>query len=263
VDLGLRDRVAIVTGGSRGIGRQVALDLAEEGCHVLLCGRDTAALADVAAEVEARGARAVAMEADVTAASTAAAIVEACLRSFGRIDVLVNNAGSSRPRRLEDVTADDWQAEFEVNFFGAARLAVACAPVMRDAGWGRFVHVASINARSPDPLFAPYSAAKAALISLSGSLAQAYSAHGVLSSCVIPGVVMTELVRSTTAATAERSGITSEEVMAKLMARQRVPAKRFGEPNEVSAAIVFLASEQASWITGATLTIDGGTLRTS
>jgi 3-oxoacyl-[acyl-carrier protein] reductase len=230
---------------------------------VLLCGRDTAALAEVAEELERRGARAVPMEVDIATTGSGGEIVAECLRSFGRIDVLINNAGSSRPCRLEELKADDWQSEFEVNFFGAARLAVACAPVMRDAGWGRFVHVASITARQPDPLFAPYSAAKAALISLSGSLAQAYSAHGVLSSCVIPGVVMTELVRSTTAATAERSGISAEEVMAKVMARQRVPAKRFGEPHEVSAAILFLASEQASWITGATITVDGGTLRTS
>ena len=201
------------------------------------------------------------MVVDVAESESAGAIVEECRRTFGRLDVLINNAGGAEPRRLEALTDADWRSAFEVNFFAAARLSIACAPVMSVAGWGRLVHVASTNGREPDPLFAPYSAAKAALINLSTSLAQAFSADGVLSNCVIPGVTLTELVEANAASTADRTGATPSEVMAKLLAKKNVPAGRFGTPGEVSAAILFLASEQASWITGASLAVDGGTLR--
>jgi len=256
--LGLKDRAAIVTGASRGIGRAIALGLAAEG---LLCARDPDALAVVAAEVRTAGGVAEMMPVDVADAAAADAVVAECQRAFGRLDVLVNNAGGAAPKPLDQLTAQDWQDGLDVNFLAAARLSVACAPVMRAAGWGRIVHVASISGREPDPLFAPYSAAKAALLNLSTSLSKAFAADGVLSSCVIPGVTLTELVEGNAAATAVRTGTTNDEVMAKMLAKQGVAAGRFGTPEEIAVAVVFLASEQAAWITGATLEVDGGTLR--
>ena len=261
MDLGLRDRAAIVTGASRGIGRAVALALAAEGCGVLLCARDRDALSAVEATVAGSGGRVATMAVDVTDADAADAIVVECQRAFGRLDVLVNNAGGAAPKALEALTADDWQAGLELNFLSAARLAVACAPVMRAAGWGRMVHVASVSGREPDPLFAPYSAAKAALLNLSTSLSRAFAADGVRSSCVVPGITITELVEANALASADRSGTSVDEVMAKMLARHGVAAGRFGRPEEVAAAVVFLASEAASWISGATLEVDGGTLR--
>jgi 3-oxoacyl-[acyl-carrier protein] reductase len=259
MDLGLRGRAAIVTGAGRGIGRAVADRLVEEGCRVVLVGRDPVPLE---AAVAALGAdAAVACPADVTEPSAAAAIVERCLDAHGRLDVLVNNAGGGAPAPFGRLTDDDWRQAFELNLFSAVRLSAACVPAMRAAGWGRLVHVASISAREPDPLFAPYSAAKAALLNLSTSLSAAYAADGVLSSCVVPGITLTELVAANAADVAERLGSTPGEVMASTLARQRVAAGRFGEPHEVAAAIVFLASEAAGWITGATLEVDGGTLR--
>jgi NAD(P)-dependent dehydrogenase (short-subunit alcohol dehydrogenase family) len=121
--------------------------------------------------------------------------------------------------------------------------------------------VASVSGREPDPLFAPYSAAKAALLNLSTALSQHYANTGVLSSCVVPGVTHTELVAANAAAAAERAGMSIEEVMDRMLAKHDVAAGRFGQPGEIAAAIVFLASEQAGWITGATLEVDGGTLR--
>jgi 3-oxoacyl-[acyl-carrier protein] reductase len=258
VDLGLQGRAAIVTGASRGIGRQVALGLAAEGCRVLLCARDADALAAVAAELGGAG---VAMPVDVTDPTAGDAIVAECQRAFGRVDVLVNNAGGAAPKALDQLTADDWQAGLELNFLSAARLAIACAPVMRAAGWGRMVHVASVSGREPDPLFAPYSAAKAALLNLSTSLSRAFAADGVLSSCVVPGITITELVEANALASAERAGTTVDDVMARMLAKHGVAAGRFGTPEEIAAVIVFLASEQASWVTGATVEVDGGTLR--
>lgn len=228
---------------------------------MLLVGRDTAALDGVAAEVAAAGSTAVTHVADVGVPDSADGIAAACAEAFGRLDILVNNAGGAAPKPLDQLTAQDWQDGLDVNFLAAARLSVACAPAMRAAGWGRMVHVASISGREPDPLFAPYSAAKAALLNLSTSLSQAFAADGVLSTCVIPGVTMTELVEANATSAAERSGGTTDEVMAKMLAKHQVAAGRFGTPEEIAAAVVFLASEQAAWISGATLEVDGGTLR--
>ena len=260
MELGLEGRAAIVTGASRGIGREIALGLAAEGARVLLCARDRAPLDAVAAEI---GESAAVLPVDVTDPAAAAAIVSSCQDAFGRVDVLVNNAGSALPKPLAELTAADWQEGLELNFLSAARLAVAAGPVMAAAGWGRMVHVASISGREPDPHFAPYSAAKAALMNLSTSLSQAFGAQGVLSSCVVPGITLTELVAENASLAAERAGLTAEEVTARMLARHRVPVGRFGDPAEVAAAVVFLCSERASWISGATVEVDGGTLRSS
>jgi 3-oxoacyl-[acyl-carrier protein] reductase len=258
VDLGLDGRAAIVTGASRGIGHQVALQLVAEGCRVLLVGRDREALDAVRSEA---GEGTAPLACDVTDPSSAHRMVAGCQAAFGRVDIVVNNAGSATPKALVDLTPDDWQRGLDVNFLAAARLSVAALPVMQAAGWGRLVHVASVSGREPDPLFAPYSAAKAALLNLSTSLSRTAAADGVLSSCVIPGVTLTELVQENALATAERTGRSAGEVMERLLAKHGVAAGRFGRPEEVAAAVVFLASDAASWITGATLEVDGGTLR--
>ncbi len=249
MDLGLAGRAAIVTGASRGIGRAVAARLVDEGADVLAVARTPG---------DGPGTP---FAADVCDPAAADAIVAACLERFGRLDVLVNNAGAAVPGRLHQLTDADWAEAFELNFFSAVRLSRAAVEPMRAAGWGRLVHVASVSGREPSPRFAPYSAAKAALLNFSTSLSQAYAAEGLLSSCVVPGVTFTELVEANARASAERSGATVDEVMAKELVNHRVAAGRFGQPDEVAAAVAFLAGEPASWITGATLEVDGGTLR--
>ena len=261
VDLGLGGRAAIITGASRGIGRCVALTLAEEGAHVLLVARGSDALNQTVDEVRRAGGNAVAMAADVTDPSTAALLVERCVSEFGRLDILVNNAGGGGAKPMAELTNDDWHREFELNFFAAARLSAACAEIMCSAGWGRLIHISSTSGRRPDVLFAPYSAAKAALANLSVALSVELAPAGVLSNCVIVGVTETELVHDIATATAERTGTTEDSVMARMLARTAPPTGRFGTPSEIAAAVVFLASEQAGWITGATLAVDGGTLR--
>jgi 3-oxoacyl-[acyl-carrier protein] reductase len=260
VDLGLRDRVAIVTGASRGIGRQVALDLAEEGCHVAVGGRDVAALEAVAKEVQRAGVRAMQLVVDLEVERDAAPIVQRVVDELGPVDILVNNAGGNAPRKLLDLTDDDWQQGFEQNFFSAVRLALACVPGMRARRWGRIVNVASSRAREPDPYFGPYSAAKAALVNFSKNLSLAFASDGVLSNCVDPGITLTDGVEANAQAAAERMQTSTDEVMARMMERFPIDARRYGDPAEVAAAIVFLASERASWITGATLAVDGGSL---
>jgi 3-oxoacyl-[acyl-carrier protein] reductase len=249
MDLGLDGRVAVVTGASRGIGRAIAAALLAEGCEVLAVSRSGADGPGVPLAV------------DVTDPDAPELVVRECLDRFGRLDVCVNNAGGAEPAGLDELDDDAWHRAFELNFFSAVRLSSACVPVMRERGWGRLVHVASVSGREPDPLFAPYSAAKAALLNYSTSLSRAHAADGVLSSCVVPGITLTELVEDNAARTAARGGRPVEEVMSRQLERHGVAAGRFGEPEEVAAAVVFLASEAASWVTGATLEVDGGTLR--
>ncbi len=261
MDLGLGSRVAIVTGAGRGIGRQVAARLAAEGCAVVVCARSGDDLAAVVREVRAVGGRAEAVVLDVTEAGADAALVTAALDGFGRVDILVNNAGGSAAKKLLALTDADWHDAFELNFFAAARLALACVPVMQEQGWGRIVNVASTYAREPDPYFGPYAAAKAALVNLTKTMGRAFSADGVLVNCVIPGLTRTELVAANTRAAADAAGITPDEVIARMLAKDPIAAGRLGEVDEIAAAICFLASEQSSWISGACLAVDGCTLR--
>jgi 3-oxoacyl-[acyl-carrier protein] reductase len=261
VDLGLDARVAIVTGASRGIGRQVAVRLAAEGCAVVACARSAADLASVVDAIRAAGGRADAVALDLTEAGSDAALVRAAVDGFGRIDILVNNAGGSAAKKLLALTDSDWREGFELNFFAAARLALACVPAMQEQHWGRIVNVASTYAREPDPYFGPYAAAKAALVNLTKSMGRAFSADGVLVNCVIPGLTSTELVATNTRIAADAAGITADEVIARMLAKDPIAAGRLGGVDEIAAAICFLASEQSSWISGACLAVDGCTLR--
>jgi 3-oxoacyl-[acyl-carrier protein] reductase len=244
MDLGLRDRVAIVTGASRGIGKQIALDFAREGAHLVLNARSVDALAATALEAEAHGVRVVQVAADLFDPAAAPLLASRAIEELGRIDVLVNNmGGSGDPIRLHKLTDDDWQQGFELNFFSSVRTTAACLPTMLERGSGRIVHVASTYGVEPGPYFGPYSAQR------------------VISHCVIPGVTNTEAINDTAAAAAQAQGTTTDDVMARMMEKDPVAIGRFGDPREVAAAVVFLASEAASWITGAALAVDGGTLR--
>lgn len=258
MNLGIEGRAAIVTGASRGIGRAVAKALVAEGAHVLLCGRDTQNLQIAAKDI---GHDAEVMTVDVETPTAADAIVAECVRVFGRIDILINNAGGTKPMYLSELTAEDWQKSFDWNFFSAARLSVAAANAMKERGWGRIVHNSSIDGVEADKVFAAYSAAKAAMLNLSKSLSQEYARYGVLSNSVVPGITLTESVMENAQAAADRSGSTVDDVMDRMLGRMRIAIKRMGKPEEIADAIVFLASERAAFITGATLAIDGGTLR--
>jgi 3-oxoacyl-[acyl-carrier protein] reductase len=260
VDLGLADRACIVTGASRGIGRAVAVALAAEGAALLLVGRSADALEKSAEECRTAGAGGVEILAiDITEAGAGDRVAGACLESLGRLDVLVNNAGTSNARPLEELTDEDWQSQWELSVMGPMRLMRAVAPVMAETGWGRIVNVASSSGKRPGQRNVAYSVGKAAELSLSRAFADAYAKRGVRVNAVTPGPVSTELWMAPVGLAdqvAQARGATREEVLESTAAG--VPVGRLGAPEEIAKVIVFLCSEAASNVTGAAWSVDGG-----
>lgn len=258
MDWNLNGKVALVTGASKGIGRAIALELADTGADLVVCARGEAPLLALADDISRRGRLVEAAPADVATADGCAALLERAQARFGRIDILVNNAGKGSPKAMLDLTADDWQSSFELNFMSAVRLSLGCVPIMRAHGGGRIINISSRVGRQPDPYFAPYAAAKAALINFTKNLANAFSKESILCNCVVPGLVRTAAVEEAAQKSAEATGKTVHEVYAATLRKRPIPAGRLGEPADIAGLVVFLASPRASWITGSTFTVDGG-----
>jgi 3-oxoacyl-[acyl-carrier protein] reductase len=257
MDLGLKDRACIVTGASRGIGLATTRLLAAEGARVLLVGRDPDAL-DQARETIAGGA-AETFAIDVTAPHAGERVVGACLETFERLDVLVNNAGTSSVKALEELTDEDWQSQWDLNVMGPMRLMRAAAPVMAERGWGRIVNVSSSSGKRPSGTNIAYSVTKAAELSLSRAFADAYAARNVLVNAVTPGPVATTLWTGPGGLAdqaARAKGVSREEVLKST--GERNPLGRLGEDDEIAAVITFLCSEAASNVAGAAWSVDGG-----
>jgi NAD(P)-dependent dehydrogenase (short-subunit alcohol dehydrogenase family) len=261
VELGIAGRAAVVTGASRGIGRAVAELLAEEGTRLVISARGSADLDAAVQELRTAGCDVAGVAGDVSDPATTAAIVDA---AGGAVDILVNNAGGeSGHLPIDQLTDDDWERIYRLNVVSAVRMAVATLPHMRHQGWGRIVNVSSYTARVPEPFCAPYSAAKAALVNFSRNLSRSYAAEGVCTNCVLPGLTETEGVLGGFQLAEAASGRSQDELVARMLQRAPIDAGRLGTSSEVAAAIVFLCSEPAAWITGAALAVDGGTVRTA
>jgi 3-oxoacyl-[acyl-carrier protein] reductase len=260
VDLGLEGRTALVTGASQGIGRAVALGLAQEGVQVVLCARRELPLRELAVQIEAAGGAALAVPCDVTDHAAAAIVLQLAAERFGGIDILINNAGLATPQKFLETSDEDWQSGLEINLLSAVRFTRACLPSMIAQRWGRIVNVASTTAKLVDPYHAVYGAGKAALVHFSKTISTAFAADGIRCNCVLPGITRTEMVDSNLASSAERTGRSPEDLMARMLQKAPIPVGRIAEPNEIADAIVFLASSNAGWITGVTLPLDGGTI---
>ena len=258
MDLGLRDRACVVTGASRGIGLATARMLAAEGASVLLVARDEQALS---AAAERCGSRAQTLALDVTSPDAGEGIVQACRERLGRLDVLVNNAGTSAVRSLEQLTDEDWQRQWELHVIAPMRAMRAAAPVMADSGWGRIVNVSSSSGKRPSGTNMAYSVTKAAALSLSRAFADLYARQGVLVNAVAPGPVGDSLwldPGGLADQAARAQHVSREEVLSAVAAR--TPLGRLAREEEIAAVIVFLCSELASNVAGAAWSVDGGTV---
>ena len=250
MDLNLQDKVAIVTGGSRGIGRSIALGLAAEGCHVAICARGEQRLRQTEAELRERGVEALGVVADVTQGADIERLVAETTARFGRLHILVNNASAST-RGDED---EAWDAAYQMNILAAARATRAVVPHMRSSGGGSIVHIASIWGREAGGT-PTYNAMKAAMISHAKSMALELA----------PEIRVNSIAPGSTAFPGGSWGRRLEddpEGMRRFI-EQNIPMGRFGRPEEIAAVAVFLCSDAASWVTGACINVDGGQTRSN
>lgn len=251
VDLGLTGRRAVVTGGSRGIGAATATALRAEGADVAVIGRDRDALDAVAA---AHGVHAVV--ADLSTAVGVSRGVEECVAALGGVDILVNNAGASPGGTLDDVTDAQWQETFDLKFMGYVRCTRAVLPAMRAQRYGRIVNVGGTGLLRAQPGYALASLA-AGLVHFTRATAELVGPDGITVTMVHPGPTLTERLQSMLAHGAARAG-TDVDAFARDVVGKALPLGRVGSPEEVAAMITILCSEQAAWVTGGGLTVDGG-----
>jgi 3-oxoacyl-[acyl-carrier protein] reductase len=256
MDLGLRSKVAIVTGGSDGLGLGTARRLAAEGAAVAICGRDAARLKTAADSLRADGGTVLDVQADVTQPGDLDALVAATVARFGRIDILVNNAGTSAARAFDTVDDAAWHADLELKLFAAIRCVRLCVPHMRRAGGGRVVNILNTGAKTPGPRSLPTSVSRAAGLALTKALSKELAPDGILVNAVCIGLVKSGQWERRWAQ-AGGSG-TLEGFYAEMARQHGVPLGRIAEAEELGALVAFLVSDQAAFITGVAINFDGG-----
>jgi NAD(P)-dependent dehydrogenase (short-subunit alcohol dehydrogenase family) len=252
MDLGLKGKVAIVTGGTQGIGRATALRLAAEGASVVIAARGPVLLQQVAAEIRAAGGRVAPVQADVSKAEDCARLVAEAVQAFGRLDILVNNAGTSATGEFESVTDEIWQTDFELKLFAAIRLARLAIPHMKQQGGGRIVNITNIGAKQPRAKSMPTTVTRAAGLAFTKALSKEFAPHRILVNTVCIGLIRAGQHERKAA----KDGIPVEQLYADRA--KDIPLGRVGRAEEVANAIAFLASEAASYITGSSINLDGG-----
>jgi NAD(P)-dependent dehydrogenase (short-subunit alcohol dehydrogenase family) len=244
VELGLRDKVCVVTGSTAGIGHEAARQLLEEGAHVVTSGRREGGIGELH------------VVADLAQPGEPERLIAAALDRFGRIDCLVNNVGGTDIRRFDELTDADWEASFQLNLMSAVRATRAVLPAMRERGGGSIVNVSSSAGKRPSMSMPDYSVMKAGLLSFSRLVADLYSKDGIRCNAVTPGPTATEAWMGE-GGLAEQQG-DRDAVLEKVAAGR--PIGRLAQPEEVAAVVVFLCSDRASYVTGAAWSADGGTV---
>lgn len=260
MDLGLQDRVAIVCAASQGLGKAVALGLFAEGANVVICSRDAGRLQKASQEIAAASpdstTRILPLVADVTDAAQITELVARTVEEFGRIDILVTNAGGPPVASFPDLDDAMWEKGITLNLMSTIRCIREVLPHMRRKQWGRIIAITSITAKQPINDLVISSTVRPGILGLVRVLSNQYAGEGVLINSVTPGFILTARQKEIAEARAASRGITPQEYVAELV--REVPVKRYGTPEELANVIVFLASERASFITGATISVDGG-----
>ena len=257
MDLGLENRVALVTGGSTGIGRAIAMELVQEGARVAVCARNAGRLHEAAEAIAAKGGdtnRVLAIPADVTRAEDVEQLVARVVSHWGRLDILVNNAGRATPGRFGDLTDEAWADDIDVKLFSMIRTCRAALPHLRASGDGRIVNINSVFGKEPDPTFFATSVNRASCLAFTKALAEEVAPYVLVNSVNI-GFIETPQWHNIHQ---KRAPEQSREVFFGAMARRYIPLGRFGQPEEVAGLVAFLCSRRAAYITGASIDVGGG-----
>ena len=255
MELGLEGKAALVTGSSRGIGRGIALALAEEGCDLLLTGRDTKALEEVAQAIHAKQRKAAVRALDLREPSAAAVLIETVRREFGGLDILVNNAGATRRGDFFALTDADWEDGYALKFFAHVRLARAAWPLLKERS-GALVAIAGTSGRKPEKHFTIGSSVNAAVAAFAKCLADLGKDDGVRVNCIHPSLVETERQWRRIRAEVERTGEPEAKIRAQFC--QETGIIRYGTVEDVADFVTFIVSSRATWLHGATVDLDGG-----
>lgn len=257
MDLGLGGKVALVTGGSYGIGKSIALRLAEEGVSVAIAARRESVLQQATSEITTKtGSMVVPVVADVSTAEGCERFVRNTADTLGRIDILVNNAGSSAAFYFGDTTDEMWQEDFDLKLMAAVRMCRLCIPEMRKVGGGRIVNMAMVRAKQPSAKSVPTSVTRAANVALTKALSKDYAPDNILVNAVLVGVIRSGQWERRYEQQKDKYG-TIEDFYRENS--KDIPLKRFGDAREVADLVAFLVSERAKYITGDAINIDGGT----
>ncbi len=260
MDLGLKNKVALVAAGSRGLGRAVAEELAAEGASLVLCARDQKTLTETAAAIaEQSNAHVLAVPADVTVIDDIKRVVESGNERFGHIDILVTNAGGPPAGRFEQLTREQWDDAIRLTLMSAVELTRQVLPGMKARRWGRILNITSIAVKQPVENLLLSNSLRAGLTGFARTLANEVAADGITVNNILPGYTRTERLDELAQMMAEKQGISSDQFRGKWEAE--IPLGRLGEPREFAALVTFLASERASYITGTSIQVDGGWVR--
>jgi 3-oxoacyl-[acyl-carrier protein] reductase len=261
MDLGIKGRVALVTGGSRGIGRETAREFLEAGVKVMTCSRHGDQLEATCKELAQKtGGEIRSIVADTSKEADIKKLVDATLKAYGTVDILVNNAGTMYSGRFDEMTDQGLQTQLETKLFGFLRTIRTVFPIMRDKKWGRIVSMIGGAGKEPDPYMFGSGITNSGLLNITKSLSTEFAPYNVLVNAVCPGWVATDLWKRNAGGLQKELGVTSEDE-ARRLASKKNALGRFGKPEELANAIVFLCSERSSYITGVSLNLDGGRLK--
>lgn len=259
MNLGLKDKIALVAASSKGLGRASAETIAAEGGKVTICARNAEALEQTRAEMAAAGFEVLAIPADMTSAADIENVVNQTVEHFGGLHILVTNAGGPPPGYFPDFNDAAWEAAANLTLMSTVRLIRAALPHMQAAGWGRIINITSISVKEPVANLLLSNAMRPAVHGLAKTLANQIAGDGITINNVMPGYTLTDRVQQLAEARAAESGKTPEEIVAGL--GQPVPLGRVGQPEEFGAVVAFLASEKASYVNGVSIPVDGGFIK--
>jgi 3-oxoacyl-[acyl-carrier protein] reductase len=260
MDLGIKDKVAIVAASSKGLGKAVAMGLAREGVKLTICARGRDELERAEKEIASEtAAEVLALECDVSKIKEIKKLVSETVKKYSAVDIMVNNAGGPPTGSFLDFSLEDWQRAIELNLFSTITFSKEVLPLMRDRKWGRIVNITSVAVKQPIDGLILSNTARAGVVGLAKTLSNEFGQYNITVNNVCPGRILTDRIIHLANEKAKREGRSIDEALS--LMEQDIPLRRIGKPEELANMVVFLASERASYITGATIQVDGGITR--